>query len=392
MIIAPAHRLGKVKTYYFANKLAEIDKMNQESAPKVINLGIGSPDLLPPDEAMHTITSSIEKEGAHQYQSYRGIPALRQAFSQWYQRHFNVVLDPGREILSLIGSKEGIMHISMSFINSGDKVLVPDPGYPAYTAITELCEGEVVPYALSESNNWWPDIHQLAKINLSGVKIMWINYPHMPTGAKGDLSMFEELVAFAKEKNILLCHDNPYTFILNDKPLSIFQVKGAKDVALELTSLSKNYNMAGWRVGALAGSAGYLDTILTFKSNMDSGMFKPIQEAAVTALDQGESWHRVMNTTYEKRRTLAHHIMDVLKCSYDENAAGLFVWGRIPESIESSDQICDRFLYQSRVFITPGHIFGKNGSRYIRISLCADEEALNEALSRINSTIKQQKA
>ncbi len=390
MIIKPADRLGGVKTYYFAIKLAEIDRINKESPIKVINLGIGSPDLLPPQESIDRLNAASKDRNAHQYQPYRSILSLRQAFAQWYQTHFEVKLQAETEILPLIGSKEGIMHISMAFINPGDQVLIPDPGYPAYAAITELCQGEIIKYPLTEEQNWWPDVKALSRLDLSAVKMMWINYPHMPTGAKGDLTLLHELVDFAKKHKILLCHDNPYTFILNDKPLSIFQVDGAKDVALELTSLSKNYNMSGWRIGSLAGRSDYIDTVLTFKSNMDSGMYKPIQEGAIEALQLDDSWFKSLNDIYARRKKIAHRIMDSLRCTYDPESAGLFVWGKIPAQVENAEKLCDQILLDSKVFITPGHIFGDMGNRYIRISLCADEETLDQALKRIEKIYKFQ--
>jgi aspartate/methionine/tyrosine aminotransferase len=388
MIIPAADRLGQVETYYFAKKLAEIDSMNKDGGRPVINLGIGSPDLTPPPAAIEKISQAVHKEGAHKYQSYRGIPALREAYSKWYQRHFDIKLDASSEILPLIGSKEGIMHLSMAFINPGDQVLVPNPGYPAYTAITKICGGEVIQYDLDPKKKWHPDFEQIEKMDLSRVKIMWINYPHMPTGAKASLELFEKIIAFGKRNKILIGHDNPYTFILNEEPLSILKIDGAKEVALELTSLSKNYNMAGWRVGAVAGKAEYLNEVLKFKSNMDSGMFRPLQEAAIVALTQGQDWHDSLNNIYTKRRQYAWKIMDMLACEYDRKAVGLFVWGRIPHNFKHATEVSDAYLYDSRVFITPGHIFGSGGDQYVRISLCADIPLLESAIKRIEKRIK----
>lgn len=388
MIIQEADRLKKVSTYYFARKLAEIDQMNKDGNDQVINLGIGSPDINPPVSVIDRLKEATTITGVNKYQSYRGTPALRQAFTSWYDRHFGVSLNPDNEILPLIGSKEGIMHISMAFINPGDQVLVPDPGYPAYTAITEICQGEVVKYELSSDNNWLPDLRKLEDKDLSRIKIMWINYPHMPTGAKATIKFFEEIIAFGKSHNILICHDNPYTFILNDDPISLMQVEGAQEVALELTSLSKNYNMAGWRVGAVAGQADYLNSILKFKSNMDSGMFRAVQEAAIEALNQGQEWHDELNAQYLERREMAWKIMDLIGCEYDKEASGLFVWGSIPQEVEEAEELSDSYLYDARVFITPGHIFGDAGKKYLRISLCADMDALEEAHDRIVEVLK----
>jgi len=390
MIIPEAQRLSKVKTYYFARKLAEIDQMNKDGGDQIINLGIGSPDIDPPKEVVDRLHASTSIVGAHKYQSYRGVPELREAYSQWYSNHFGVTIDPATEIFPLIGSKEGIMHISMSFLNPGDKVLVPDPGYPAYTAVSEICQAEIVTYTLTAEKGWLPDLAALEKKDLEGVKIMWINYPHMPTGAVATLAFFEEVVAFGRKHGILICHDNPYTFILNEDPISLMQVEGAKEICLELTSLSKNYNMAGWRVGAIAGNKGLLDTVLKFKSNMDSGMFRPIQEAAVIALQHGEGWHEQLNNQYRERRKYAWEIMDLIGCTYDKNAAGLFVWAKIPENIDHCETLSDRYLYNARVFITPGHIFGEAGRKYMRISLCADLPALEEAQARIVTSLNLQ--
>jgi aspartate/methionine/tyrosine aminotransferase len=322
---------------------------------------------------------------ANKYQSYRGIPELRDAFANWYQRHFAVELNPGSEILPLIGSKEGIMHVAMSFVQNGDKVLVPNPGYPSYEMTTRIAGGIPVYYDLSVDNNWLPDLETIEKQDLSAVKIMWLNYPHMPTGARANREIFEALVAFAHKHKILLCHDNPYAFTLNEEPMSLLSVKGAREVSLELHSLSKTYNMASWRVGVLAGKPDYINAVMKFKSNMDSGMYRPIQLAAIEALKQGEDWFHNINETYKKRRRMAWDIMNLLGCSYDRDTAGLFVWGRIPDQIDNAETLSESVLRRHKVFITPGHIFGDQGARYLRISLCSKEETYREAMDRMNS-------
>lgn len=382
MIIQPSDRVAQATTYYFATKLAEIAKLNADGLD-IINLGIGSPDLQPPKAVVDQLRESVLDVTANKYQSYRGIPQLRTAFSKWYDRHFGVTLDADEEVLPLIGSKEGVMHIAMSFLQKGDEALVPNPGYPAYAMTTKLAGAKPVYYGLNEENGWKPNFEHLEQMDLSRVKIMWLNYPNMPTGAKADLSFFQELVAFAKKYEILLVHDNPYAFILNDAPLSLLAVEGAKDVAIELNSLSKCYNMAGWRVGVLSGAKDYIDTVLRFKSNMDSGMYRPIQEAAVTALEMDDSWFESINVLYTKRRAIVYQIMDAIHCKYDTSSVGLFVWGKIPKSWQDSGELVDKLLSERKVFITPGFIFGSGGDRYVRISLCADEEVLLEALSRI---------
>lgn len=386
MIISSAKRLDSVSTYYFAKKLKQIAAMNEDGQAPIINLGIGSPDLAAPTPVIEMLQKSASEPMASKYQSYTGIAPFRAAFGKWYQRHFDVSLDPSSEILPLIGSKEGIMHISMAFLNPGDEVLVPNPGYPAYSAVTKLAGGVVKNYDLSVENNWQPDFDALAQMDLSKVKIMWLNYPHMPTGAKADKGLFERLIKFAKRHEILLCHDNPYAFILNEDTNSLLSVEGAKDVALELTSLSKCYNMAGWRVGAVVGHSDYLKAILTFKSNMDSGMYLPIQKAAIAALESPDSWFDKINTFYRERRILAFEIMDILGCSYDTSSVGMFVWGRLNTTI-SSDEYSENILQKSRVFITPGHIFGSQGEGFIRISLCSTQEQLSQALDKIKAII-----
>jgi LL-diaminopimelate aminotransferase len=370
MIIERADRIKPIQAYYFAQKLKEIRAMNADGGDQVLNLGIGSPDLLPPAPVVPTLHKAALEEKANQYQSYIGLPELRQAFSGWYKRFFEVELDPHDEVLPLLGSKEGINHISMAFLNPGDEVLVPNPGYPAYSTVSQLAGARVRRYDLHKDGQWLPDLKALASQDLTKVKIMWVNYPHMPTGAKANNAFFKELVDFAKRHQILICHDNPYAFILNDEPLSILSLEGAKDVAIELTSLSKCYHMAGWRVGAVSGKKEYLDAILTFKSNVDSGMYKPVQKAAIAALESPASWFADINVKYKERRQLAFEIMDVLGCSYDRNSAGMFVWGKI-NSTEDAESVSNQLLQEARVFITPGHIFGSNGHRYLRISLCS---------------------
>ena len=384
MIVKPADRTGNVQEYYFSQKLAQIDRMRRDGLD-VINLGIGSPDQPPSGNTISALISEANKPSSHGYQSYSGIPALRKAFSDWYSRYFHVALNPDNEILLLMGSKEGIMHISMAFVNPGDEVLIPDPGYPTYSSVTNLVGGIVRTYDLTEEKGWFPDLKSLEKSDLSKVKLMWINYPNMPTGAKGSTDLFEKLVAFCLKHRILLCNDNPYSFIMNKSYNSILAVEGAKEIALELNSLSKSHNMAGWRVGMVGGHSDYIKTILKVKSNMDSGMFLAMQKAAVEALGNQDSWYGLINSVYIKRRTIVEDIMKLLKCTYDKSQVGLFVWGRIPEIIPDCESYIEEILMKSLVFITPGFIFGKNGERYIRISLCATEEKLNEAKSRIST-------
>jgi len=382
MIVKPADRTLNVQEYYFSQKLAQIDRMRREGSD-VINLGIGSPDQPPSGNTISALIDEANKPSSHGYQSYSGIPSLRKAFSDWYGKYFHVELNPDNEILLLMGSKEGIMHISMAFVNPGDEVLVPDPGYPTYSSVTNLAGGIVRKYNLSEVNDWLPDLASLEKTDLSKVKLMWVNYPNMPTGAKGSIEFFEKLVVFCRKHKILLCNDNPYSFILNNKYISLLAVDGAKDVALELNSLSKSHNMAGWRIGMVAGQSDYIKTILKVKSNMDSGMFLAMQKAAVEALNNQESWYGLINSVYSKRRRIVEEIMTLLKCKYDKSQVGLFVWGRIPDEITECESWIEDLLMKTLVFITPGFIFGKNGERYIRISLCATEEKLNEARKRL---------
>jgi LL-diaminopimelate aminotransferase len=386
MIVKPADRTGNVQEYYFSQKLAQIDRMRRDGHD-VINLGIGSPDQPPSDNTVSALVAEAKKPSSHGYQSYTGVLPLRKAFAKWYLKYFHVNLNPENEILLLMGSKEGIMHISMAFVNPGDEVLVPDPGYPTYSSVTNLVGGIVRKYELSEENGWLPDLESLEQSGLSKVKLMWINYPHMPTGVKGSVDLFEKLVAFSAKHRILLVNDNPYSFILNNEYLSLLAVKGAKETALELNSLSKSHNMAGWRIGMVAGHSDYIKTILRVKSNMDSGMFLAMQMAAVEALNNQESWYDTVNSVYIRRRKIVEEIMDLLKCRHNESQVGLFVWGRIPEDITDCESFIEEILMKIYVFITPGFIFGKKGERYIRISLCATEERLNEAKNRISGLL-----
>jgi hypothetical protein len=384
MKVKPADRTLSVQEYYFSQKLRQIDQMRKAGA-SIISLGIGSPDQAPSENTVRRLIDESTKATSHGYQSYIGIPELRQAFAGWYKKYFGVELNPDNEILPLMGSKEGIMHISMAFINQGDEVLVPDPGYPTYSSVTNLVGGKIRYYELDEKTGWMPDLQALELLDLSKVKLMWVNYPHMPTGTPGSLKLFENLVAFADAHSILICNDNPYSFILNRNYLSLLSVDGAKEVALELNSLSKSHNMAGWRIGMVAGHSEYLKSILRVKSNMDSGMFLPIQKAAVEALNNPQDWYEQINKVYEKRRKTVEEIMDILGCQYDKNQVGLFVWGRIPETIASCEEYVEEILKKAGVFITPGFIFGSKGERYIRISLCARADLLEEAKNRISA-------
>jgi LL-diaminopimelate aminotransferase len=387
-MIGESDRLQVAETYYFAKKLAEIRQMNEASEVKVINLGIGSPDLPPPTSVIEKLKEYAGRADVHAYQSYKGLPELNEAFAKWYKDHFDVTMDPKSEILPLIGSKEGVMHISMSFLNPGDQVLVPNPGYPAYAMTAKLAGAEVVYFDLEDDLGWLSDLKKLEGRDLTKVKIMWVNYPNMPTGGNATKAFFEELIAFGKKHSILICHDNPYTFILNDNPLSILQIEGSKEIALELTSLSKNYNMAGWRVGAVAGDKYYIDTILKFKSNMDSGMFMPIQIAAIEALHQEKSWFAYLNDIYRERKSIAIDIMRSIGCEPLTEGAGMFVWAKIPKEASNAEALADEILYESRVFITPGHIFGDVGNRYLRISLCSDVKQLELALQKVKQLKK----
>ena len=388
MKVKAADRTSNVQEYYFSQKLAQIDRMRASGAD-IINLGIGSPDQPPSESTINKLISEAGKPSVHGYQSYKGIAALRAAFSDWYKKYFNVDLDPESEILPLMGSKEGIMHISMAYVNPGDEVLVPDPGYPTYASVTNLVGGKVRTYDLYEENGWIPDLESLDGTDLSRVKLMWINYPHMPTGTKGSLRLFEKLVFFSQKHQILICNDNPYSFILNNQYQSILQVDGSKESVLELNSLSKSHNMPGWRIGMVAGNKDYIQNILKVKSNMDSGMFLPLQMAAAEALKNPESWYNTVNEVYIRRRKTVEEIMDLLNCRYESSQTGLFLWGRIPEGIVNSEEFIEELLTRAHVFITPGFIFGSRGERYIRISLCATEQKLLEAKERLLKLLKK---
>ena len=380
--IAPARRLDSVKEYYFSKKLKEIAQLNANGAD-IISLGIGGPDRPPHRDVIDTLCSEAAVPSNHSYQPYVGIPQLRQAFAAWYLRFYGVSLDANTEIQPLIGSKEGILHTTLAFVNPGDGVLVPNPGYPTYSSVSRLAEAEIFTYDLLEDNNWQPDFDQLEAMPLDKIKLMWVNYPNMPTGAQASMELFQRLVDFGKRHGIVIVNDNPYSFILHEKPLSILSVPGAKDIAIEMNSMSKSHNMAGWRIGMLASNPQFIQWILKVKSNIDSGQFKPMMLAAVKALEAPDSWYEDVNATYSRRRKIAEKIMATLGCSFDPRQGGLFLWGKIADDMESAEAVSDMLLYDARVFITPGFIFGSNGNRYIRISLCATEEKMNEALERI---------
>ena len=385
MNIQPANRLNSVTEYYFSAKLREVAEMNA-AGKNVINLGIGNPDLPPSKATIDALCLEAQKPNVHGYQSYVGIPELRKGFADWYHKWYGVQLNPTTEIQPLIGSKEGILHVTLAFVNPGDSVLVPNPGYPTYTSASLLCEANVISYDLDENNGWQPDFEALEKMDLSTVKLMWVNYPNMPTGAKATVELFEKLVAFGKKHDIVICNDNPYSFILNDEKLSILSVEGAKEICIEMNSMSKAHNMAGWRMALLATNAAFIQWILKVKSNVDSGMFRPMMVAAVAALQNSEEWHANMNKVYAERRVLAYHIMDELNCIYDINQVGMFIWARIPDHYKDSGELADKILYGKNVFLTPGFIFGNKGERYVRISLCCPEPILLEALNRIKNT------
>jgi LL-diaminopimelate aminotransferase len=382
MIITGATRLQHMTEYYFSVKLKEVRAL-AESGKDVINLGIGSPDLFPSDSTVQTLIASAGKPGSHGYQPYKGIAPLRKGISTWYAHTYGVTLDPETEILPLIGSKEGITHISLAFLDPGDEVLVPELGYPSYRAVSEMVGAKVQVYPLREDRNYEPDWQFLEKGDFSRVKLMWVNYPHMPTGAPANRQLFEKLVAFAREKKILLCHDNPYSLVLNkQKPISLLSVEGSKEVCVELNSMSKSHNMAGWRVGWVSGAKDYIDAILKIKSNVDSGMFLPVQEAAVTALQNPESWHAERNSIYAQRRDYVYQILDLLGCTYRTDQEGLFIWAKVPDSVPSVEKLVDQLLYEYHVFITPGFVFGQKGDRFIRLSLCTPENRLKEVVQR----------
>ena len=382
MNIIPAQRVTEVQEYYFSKKLKEVAQLNAQGAD-IISLGIGGPDRPPHKDVIDTLCSEAQVESNHSYQPYVGIPQLRQAFARWYNRWYGVELDANTEIQPLIGSKEGILHVSLAFLNPGDGVLVPNPGYPTYSSVSRLAQAEIFNYDLTEENGWYPDFEALEKLPLERIKLMWINYPHMPTGTPATLDLYQKIIDFGRRHNIVIVNDNPYSFILNDKPMSILQIEGAKDIAIEMNSMSKSHNMAGWRVGMLASNPTFINWILKVKSNIDSGQFKPVMLAAVKALEADKDWYTTLNNLYRSRRNVAEEIMTELGCTFNPSQRGLFLWGRIPDSIASSETLADKVLYDARVFITPGFIFGSNGDRYIRVSLCATEENMRRALNRI---------
>ncbi len=380
--IQPAQRLESVSEYYFSRKLKEVAAMNA-AGMQVISLGVGSPDMPPSEETVETLCTEAHNPDGHGYQPYVGIPELREAFSRFYKRWYGVELDAKSEIQPLIGSKEGILHVTLAFVNPGEQVLVPNPGYPTYTSLSRLLGAEVVHYDLKEENGWMPDFDALERMDLSRVKLMWTNYPNMPTGANATMELYERLVDFARRKGIVIVNDNPYSFILNDHPLSILSVEGAKECCIEFNSMSKSHNMPGWRIGMIAANPTFISWILKVKSNIDSGMYRAMQLAAVKALDAETDWYEGNNANYSARRKTAGAIMDALGCTYDENQVGMFLWGRIPDHYTDVEELTERVLHEARVFIVPGFIFGSNGSRYIRISLCAKNDKLEEALKRI---------
>jgi aspartate/methionine/tyrosine aminotransferase len=381
-MIKTADRLNNISEYYFSRKLKEIDDLNKKGR-QIINLGIGSPDQPPHPDVIKTLNEESAKPNQHSYQSYRGSLVLRKAMSNWYKQWYNVDLDPESEILPLIGSKEGIVHICMTFLNPGDKVLVPNPGYPAYRSAVYLTGSDCIDYELKEENNWMPDFNFLESLDLSSVKMMWLNYPHMPTGQLPSKELFERVITFGNQHNILICHDNPYSFILNDKPLSLLSIKNAKDTAIELNSLSKSHNMAGWRVGLLAGNEQIINEVLRFKSNMDSGMFLPLQLAAAKALSLPNEWYEGVNSVYRSRRNKVFTLLKNLKTVFSKSQAGMFIWAKIDDSEKDCYTFIDKILDKAGVFVTPGAIFGSAGKRYIRVSLCATIDKLDEAIKRV---------
>ena len=383
--IQTAERLSSVNEYYFSKKLREIEGLNQQGK-NIINLGIGSPDLPPHPSVIKTLQEESAKENTHAYQSYKGSPILRNAVADWYKEWYGVDVDAATEILPLIGSKEGIMHICMTYLNVGDEALIPNPGYPTYKTAVTLAGGNCIDYDLTEEQNWLPDFEELERKDLSKAKLWFVNYPHMPTGKLPTKAVFEKIIAFAKAHNILVVHDNPYSFILNETPMSILSVDGAMEVAVELNSLSKSQNMAGWRVGILCGAKDRIDEVLRFKSNMDSGMFLPVQLSAAKALGLGKEWYDGINKIYKERKEKAFEILDLLKCTYDVSQAGMFVWAKVPSAFKDSFALSDEVLYNTNVFITPGGIFGSNGNNYVRISLCAPIDKFEEAIARIKSS------
>lgn len=381
--IQPSNRVKNVKPYYFAGKLREVAQLNAQGYD-IISLGIGGPDRMPPEAAVEALCGAARRSDTHSYQPFAGLPELRCAMADWYKRTYGVDLNPETELLPLIGSKEGILHISLAFLNPGDGVLVPNPGYPTYTSVSKLVEAEIFPYDLTEENGWQPDFEALERLPLGRIKLMWVNYPHMPTGAPASKELLQRIVDFGRKHNIVIAHDNPYSLILNDEaPLSILEADGARDICIEMNSLSKSHNMAGWRMAMVATNPTFLQWIVKVKSNVDSGQFKPIMLAAVEALKQGPEWSRELNTHYAARRKVAEDIMTALGCSFDPRQRGMFLWGKLPDSVEDPEKFVDDILYNKRVFITPGFIFGSNGQRYVRISLCATVDTLTKALARI---------
>ena len=376
-----ADRLQTVQEYYFSEKLQEVRQLISEGKP-IINIGIGSPDLQPPTSVLKAIQDSLQDTGAHSYQSYQGLPEFRQAVSNFYQNNYEVTINPANEVLPLMGSKEGIMHISLAFLNEGDQVLIPNPGYPTYSSVTNLLGGEPIFYNLEEASNWQPNFEALEKLDTSKIKLMWVNYPHMPTGTDATKETFQKLIDFGKKHNIVIVNDNPYSFILNEHPQSILQVEGAKDIALELNSVSKSFNMAGWRVGMLLGKPEFLTEVLKVKTQMDSGMFYGIQKGATKALELEKDWFIQLNNTYKKRQELVFKLADKLGCTYDKNTSGMFVWCKLPKG-KTSEEMIDDLLYNKHIFAAPGTIFGSQGEGYIRFSLCVSEEKINEAINRI---------
>lgn len=388
--IKPADRLESVSEYYFSRKLKEVAQMNAEGK-NVISLGIGSPDMPPSEATIKALYENAMLPDVHGYQPTTGTPELRKAFAEWYKKWYDVELNPDTEIQPLIGSKEGILHVTLAFVNVGDAVLVPNPGYPTYTSLSKLLGAEIINYNLKEENGWMPDFEELEKMDLSRVKLMWTNYPNMPTGANASMELYEKLVDFARKHNIVIVNDNPYSFILNEKPISLLSVPGAKECCIEFNSMSKSHNMPGWRVAMLASNAQFVQWILKVKSNIDSGTFRSIQLAAVQALQNNAEWHEEMNIKlYRRRRHLAEEIMKALECTFDEKQVGMFLWGKIPALYNNVEELTEKVLHEAQVFITPGFIFGSNGARYIRISLCCKEDKLSEALDRIKimKTIK----
>lgn len=383
--IRPAARVDEIKEYYFARRQREVARLNAEGRD-IVSLGIGGPDRPPHPDVIETLCEYARRPDTHAYQISTGIPRLRENFARWYRRYYGVELNPATEILPLIGSKEGVMHVSLTFLNPGDGVLVPNPGYPTYTSASRIAGAEIYPYDLREENGWEPDFDALEKLPLEKIKVMWVNYPHMPTGTPANRRLFEKIIDFGRRHNILIVHDNPYSFILNNgEHLSILQVDGAKDVAIEFNSLSKSHNMSGWRVGMVAGSEEFIGWIRKIKSNVDSGQFRPVMEAAACGLLLDDAWYEDVNREYRERRKIAEEIMTELRCSFDPNQVGLFLWGRIPDSEKNGEAVADRLLYEYGIFIAPGFIFGSNGDRYIRISICATKENLQKALARIKA-------